>query len=58
MNTVALPIPRPSPLAATLAAALVLAVGMGFGRFAFTGMYPLMVRHGAATPPEIVAGRL
>lgn len=33
-------------LAQTLAASLVLAVGMGFGRFAFTGMYPLMVRDG------------
>lgn len=31
-------------LAATLSAMLVLAVAMGFGRFAFTGMYPLMVR--------------
>ena len=29
------------------AAALALAVAMGFGRFAFTGMYPLMVRDGA-----------
>lgn len=28
----------------TLAAAIVLAVGMGFGRFAYTGVYPLMVR--------------
>lgn len=28
---------------ASLAAALVLVVGMGFGRFAFTGLYPLMV---------------
>ena len=27
----------------SLAAALVLVVGMGFGRFAFTGLYPLMV---------------
>ncbi len=34
------------PLLPSLAAALVLAVGMGFGRFAFTGMYPLMVRDG------------
>jgi hypothetical protein len=33
-------------LGATLAAALVLVVGMGFGRFAFTGMYPLMVHDG------------
>ncbi len=30
-----------------IAAALALAVAMGFGRFAFTGMYPLMVRDGA-----------
>lgn len=29
-----------------LAGALILAVGMGFGRFAFTGMYPLMVHQG------------
>src|ERR1700712_2070042 len=36
-----------APLLASLAGALVLAVGMGFGRFAFTGMYPLMVREGA-----------
>ncbi|WP_448785036.1 YbfB/YjiJ family MFS transporter [Brucella intermedia] len=28
---------------ATIAAALVLVVGMGFGRFAFTGLYPLMI---------------
>jgi len=28
---------------AAVAAALVLAIGMGFGRFAFTGLYPLMV---------------
>src|ERR1700730_1839207 len=32
-----------------LAGALVLAVGMGFGRFSFTGMYPLMVRDGQLT---------
>ena len=30
----------------TLAAAIILAVGMGFGRFAYTGVYPLMVRDG------------
>ena len=30
-----------------VAAALALAVVMGFGRFAFTGMYPLMVQEGA-----------
>lgn len=34
------------PLPAALSAALILAVGMGFGRFAFTGLYPLMVRDG------------
>lgn len=28
---------------ATVAAALVLIIGMGFGRFAFTGLYPLMI---------------
>ena len=26
-----------------VAAAIILVVGMGFGRFAFTGLYPLMV---------------
>ncbi|WP_454726523.1 MULTISPECIES: YbfB/YjiJ family MFS transporter [Cupriavidus] len=44
---------RPAAARATwlpaLAASLVLAVGMGFGRFAFTGMYPLMVRDGLLT---------
>ncbi|RBO90937.1 YbfB/YjiJ family MFS transporter [Pseudochrobactrum asaccharolyticum] len=30
-------------MTATFGAALVLVVGMGFGRFAFTGLYPLMV---------------
>jgi MFS family permease len=33
-----------TPLAETLAGAMILAVGMGFGRFSFTGMYPLMVK--------------
>ncbi|PLP99185.1 YbfB/YjiJ family MFS transporter [Cupriavidus pauculus] len=33
-------------LGEAIAAALALAVAMGFGRFAFTGMYPLMVRDG------------
>lgn len=32
-----------SDRAATVAAALVLVIGMGFGRFAFTGLYPLMI---------------
>lgn len=31
---------------AAVAAALVLIIGMGFGRFAFTGLYPLMVADG------------
>lgn len=31
---------------ATLASAVVLVIGMGFGRFAFTGLYPLMVADG------------
>ncbi|OLS53504.1 YbfB/YjiJ family MFS transporter [Rhodovulum sulfidophilum] len=33
-------------LAATIAATLVLVVGMGVGRFAFTGLYPLMIDEG------------
>jgi MFS family permease len=33
----------------SLAAAVVLAIGMGFGRFAFTGLYPLMVNDGILT---------
>ena len=33
-------------LVATLAATLVLVVGMGVGRFAFTGLYPLMIDEG------------
>ncbi|WP_334149187.1 YbfB/YjiJ family MFS transporter [Hyphomicrobium sp.] len=32
-----------------IAAALVLVIGMGFGRFAFTGLYPLMVNGGQIT---------
>jgi hypothetical protein len=34
---------------AAVAAALVLVIGMGFGRFAFTGLYPLMVSEGHLT---------
>lgn len=34
------------PRSAALAAGAALAVAMGFGRFAFTGMYPLMLRDG------------
>lgn len=37
---------RTRRLPAAVSAALILAVGMGFGRFAFTGLYPLMVRDG------------
>lgn len=33
-------------LRSAIAAALVMAVAMGFGRFAFTGLYPVMVRDG------------
>jgi hypothetical protein len=33
----------------TIAAALMLSIGMGFGRFAYTGMYPIMVRDGLLT---------
>jgi MFS family permease len=36
-----------------VAGALVLAIGMGFGRFSFTGMYPLMVRDGVI---DVTAG--
>lgn len=36
-------------LGPSLAAAAVLAIGMGFGRFAFTGLYPLMVNDGMLT---------
>jgi MFS family permease len=39
---------RPERTAA-VAAALVLVIGMGFGRFAFTGLYPLMVSEGQLT---------
>jgi hypothetical protein len=34
---------------AALVAALVMAVGMGFGRFAFTGIYPVMVSDAVLT---------
>ncbi len=37
------------PVKESLAAATILAVGMGFGRFAFTGLYPQMVGEGQLT---------
>ena len=39
-------------LAACLAAMLALAVAMGIGRFAFTPMFPLMLREGALRPAD------
>ncbi|MBD9426439.1 YbfB/YjiJ family MFS transporter [Pseudomonas sp. PDM15] len=36
----------PGRFTAPIAAALLLAIGMGFGRFAFTGLYPLMLDDG------------
>jgi hypothetical protein len=36
----------PGRFAGPIAAALLLAIGMGFGRFAFTGLYPLMLDDG------------
>jgi hypothetical protein len=50
----AMPVSRQHPAdregyAPALAAALVLAIGMGYGRFAFTGLYPLMVSEGTLT---------
>jgi hypothetical protein len=40
---------RTSNTSAVIAVALVLVIGMGFGRFAFTGLYPLMVSEGQLT---------
>jgi hypothetical protein len=34
---------------ASVAGALVLVIGMGFGRFAFTGLHPLMTADGQIT---------
>ena len=36
-------------LRAAIAAAAILAIGMGFGRFAFTAIYPHMVKEGVLT---------
>jgi MFS family permease len=41
--------PRNAPILESIAGALVLAVGMGFGRFSFTGMFPLMVKEAVMT---------
>lgn len=38
--------PSPSPLRQAVDAALVMAIGMGFGRFAFTAIYPHMIDEG------------
>lgn len=40
---------EPALLGSALAAALVMAIGMGFGRFAYTGVYPVMVSEGVLT---------
>ncbi|MGX9713592.1 YbfB/YjiJ family MFS transporter [Janthinobacterium lividum] len=39
----------PARLRAALAAAVILAIGMGFGRFAFTAIYPHMLKEGVLT---------
>lgn len=39
----------PSLIGSALAAAMVMAVGMGFARFAYTGIYPVMVSEGLLT---------
>ena len=39
----------PARLRAAIAAAAILAIGMGFGRFAFTAIYPHMVKEGVLT---------
>ena len=40
---------RQSDLRSAAEAALILVIGMGFGRFAFTALYPLMVEEGVLT---------
>ncbi|MEO1828810.1 MAG: YbfB/YjiJ family MFS transporter [Pseudomonas sp.] len=40
---------RQSDLRSAAEAALILVIGMGFGRFAFTALYPLMVQEGVLT---------
>ncbi|TFW19515.1 YbfB/YjiJ family MFS transporter [Duganella callida] len=47
MNTLTLP--RAPSLRAAIDAALVMAIGMGFGRFAFTAIYPHMLEEGRIT---------
>lgn len=49
MNTASSTLAQRYALGPSLAAAAVLAIGMGFGRFAFTGLYPLMVNEGILT---------
>lgn len=49
MSTASTTLAQRYALGPSLAAAAVLAIGMGFGRFAFTGLYPLMVSDGILT---------
>lgn len=49
MNPASHGVARRQALLSSLAAGAVLAIGMGFGRFAFTGLYPLMVHDGYLT---------
>ena len=44
--------PAPSPLRQAVDAALVMAIGMGFGRFAFTAIYPHMIDEGLISLAE------
>lgn len=49
MNTASSTFAQRYALGPSLAAAAILVIGMGFGRFAFTGLYPLMVNDGTLT---------
>ena len=44
--------PAPAPLRQAVDAALVMAIGMGFGRFAFTAIYPHMIDEGLISLAE------
>jgi len=41
-----------SALQAAISAALIMAIGMGFGRFAFTAVYPHMIDEGIINLPQ------